>query len=75
MADLEILVGDLRDELLEAQLRIGRLEAERDTATGLGEARMDAVHAQVVAKEERIVELKALLADVRRPWWRRFTGG
>jgi hypothetical protein len=30
--------------------------------------------AQVVAKEERIVELKALLAEARRPWWRRLIG-
>ena len=74
LADLETLVGELRDELLGAKLGIGRLEAERDTASALGEARVATVRAEVAAKEELIAELRAMLADARRPWWRRLMG-
>src|SRR3954465_13750415 len=60
MADLTAEVGDLRELL-------ARAEAERDAAESVAEA-------QVSAAREVVVELKAMLAEARKPWWRRWVG-
>jgi hypothetical protein len=81
VADLETLVGELRDELMAAKLTIGRLEAERDAAKSLTAAEVAAVRAEVTAKDMLIEELRTLLtglrgelAEARKPWWRRLFG-
>jgi hypothetical protein len=57
----------LRAELTEARIRASvaeaRLEAEREAAKG-----------QAAARDATIGELRAMLADARRPWWRRLVG-
>ncbi len=54
-------------EVVELRERLAKVEANaqaaRDLATG-----------QVAAKDEVIAELKAMLAEARRPWWRRLIG-
>jgi hypothetical protein len=44
-------------------------------ATALAEAMVATVRAEVAAKEEPIAEERAMLADARRPWWRKLIGG
>jgi hypothetical protein len=60
-----------RDEaLLEAdQLR----EQLRDAQVARAEARARR-EAETAAKDALIAELKAMLAEARRPWWRRWVG-
>jgi regulator of protease activity HflC (stomatin/prohibitin superfamily) len=49
----------------EAQVKITRAEAERDAARA---------QAQAEARVETIAELRELLAEARRPWWRKLLG-
>lgn len=58
LAELTAEVADLREAL-------ARAVAERDAAMAV---RM----AEVAAKVELIEELRAMLADARRPWWQRW---
>jgi hypothetical protein len=58
---------ELQDEITDLRERLTRAETERDAAR-------DKAAAQVQAKDEVIVELKAMLAAARRPWWRRWRG-
>ena len=56
-----------REQAHRAGLAQVRAEADRDKALEVAEAK--------VAAAERVVEeLKALLAEARRPWWRRLRG-
>jgi hypothetical protein len=59
--------SELMAEVVELRERLAKVEANaqaaRDLATG-----------QVAAKDEVIAELKAMLAEARRPWWRRLIG-
>ena len=67
-ADLLATLGqdkaDLLAEVVELREDLARAVAERDAAR-------DKVATAVAAKAELIVELKAMLAEARRPWWRR----
>ena len=56
--------ADLLAEVVELREDLATALAERDAAR-------DKVATAVAAKAELIVELKALLAEARRPWWRR----
>jgi hypothetical protein len=61
------VVTELQEELTDLRDRATRAEAERDKALEVAEAK--------VAAAERIVEeLKAMLVEARRPWWRQFVG-
>ena len=73
--DHDEVVASPEDELrLEIDLLRGQLEAARVVAAK-AEAERDAAMATAVAKVESaervITELRAMLADARRPWWRR----
>jgi DNA-binding transcriptional MerR regulator len=65
------LVRDLEQELAEvranAQADLAKAVAERDAAREVAEAR-------VAAAERLVAELQAMLAEARRPWWRRWVG-
>jgi hypothetical protein len=60
MTDLSAEVGELRVEL-------ARAEAERDAARTIAIA-------ELAAKDAVVAELRAMLADARRPFWRRWWG-
>ena len=45
-----------------------------EAAARIAEAKIVAARMEVTAKDELIVELKAMLAEARRPWWRRLVG-
>ena len=65
--DLAAEIDELRRELAEARIREARARAERDTATATAAAKVEAA-------ERIITELRAMLEDARRPWWRRLVG-
>jgi hypothetical protein len=84
-APLADLVADLTAEVAELRERLARAEAAVDTAKAVAEARADAAKdaadarvtaARVEAKAVRELadRLTAELADLRRPWWRRWCG-
>ena len=60
------LVAELTAEVADLREALARAVAERDAAMAV---RM----AEVAAKVELVEELRAMLAEARRPWWRRFT--
>lgn len=68
VAALEAELAGLREALSRALLAAGRAEAERDAAKATAAA-------EVAALRELVAELKAMLAEARRPWWRRVFGG
>jgi hypothetical protein len=65
------LVRDLEQELAEvratAQADLAKAIAERDAAREVAEAKVGAM-------ERLVAELQAMLAEARRPWWRRWIG-
>jgi hypothetical protein len=65
--ELRQQTGDLRVELAKAQ-------AEREAARAVAIADVATAQAEVTAKDELIAELKMLLSEARRPWWRRWIG-
>ena len=67
VADLLAEVGDLRELLARAQ-------AERDAAESVALAQVEAAKAQAAAMRELVDELKAQMAEARRPWWQRWRG-
>ena len=48
------------------RVQLAKAEADRDAAKA---------EAALTAQRELVDELKRLLADARRPWWRRLAGG
>jgi hypothetical protein len=49
-------------------------KSDVEAAARIAEAEISAARMEVIAKNELIVELKAMLAEARRPWWRRLIG-
>lgn len=85
MAALRSTVEELRAEIMELRERLARADVEVDKARSVAEARIEAVRAVAVAdvataraeleaKEQIIAELRAMLAEARKPWWRRWLG-
>ena len=74
VADLEMLVGELREELLAAKLTIGRLEAERDAGKAIAANETQFLREVLERERARVDALDAELRDLRRPWWRRLLG-
>ena len=79
------VVTDLLAEAADLRERLARTETEREAARAVATAEVAAAKAtaaaEVAAKEELILELKnmlgelrAELAEARRPWWRRWLG-
>lgn len=65
--DLQTEVDALRRELGEERLARARME---ERLAGIERSH----NAELGAKGALIGELRAMLADARRPWWRRWTG-
>jgi hypothetical protein len=77
-AALRQQVADLRVELARAQEQVAAARAVAVADVATAEARSAAQEAAAQAKEaalrELVDELKAQLAEVRRPWWRKLLG-
>jgi hypothetical protein len=63
--DLAMVVADLQAEVADLRVALARAEADRDAAKTVAVA-------EVSAKDALIMELRKLLDDARRPWWRRW---
>jgi hypothetical protein len=63
--DLAAELDELRRELDQERIARVRAEGERDTAVATATAKVEAA-------ERVIAELRKLLDDTRRPWWRRW---
>jgi hypothetical protein len=87
--DRDVTVTALRAENIELREALARVTAEREAARAVAladvaaakrvaEAEIAAQIAASLTKEaalrELVAELKALLAEARRPWWRRLLG-
>jgi hypothetical protein len=66
------VVAGLMAEMTELREALAKAEAEAQAARDIAGARFAAVRAEVDAKDQVITELKAMLAEARRPWWRRW---
>jgi hypothetical protein len=82
-------IAELTAEVAELRQHLARAEVEREAARAVAAAEIaaaktsaaaevkaarEAAVAEVAAKDQVITELKAMLAEVRRPWWRRWIG-
>jgi hypothetical protein len=65
--DLAMVVADLQAEVADLRVALARAEADRDAAKTVAVA-------EVAAKDVLVAELRKLLDDARRPWWRRWVG-
>jgi hypothetical protein len=61
------VVAGLMAEVTELREALARAEAEAQAARDTAGARVAVVRAEVTAKDELIAELKAMLAEARRP--------
>jgi hypothetical protein len=60
-----MVVTDLQAEIADLRVALARAEADRDAAKAVAMA-------EVMAKDALVAELRKLLDDARRPWWRRW---
>jgi hypothetical protein len=71
-------VAELMAEVAELRELLARTEVEREAARAVATAEVKAAReisaAEVAAKDQVLAELKAMLAEARRPWWRRWVG-
>jgi hypothetical protein len=67
LAALRRRVDELTLSLTDARVALAKAEAVGAIATAKAEA-------EVSAQRELVSELRAMLADARRPWWRRWLG-
>lgn len=80
--DLTEVVAELREEVTELRVALARAEAGHDAMLAQARAEGDAraaraeaeAEAEAVAQRELAAELRKLLDDARRPWWRRWVG-
>ncbi len=68
MADLMAEVAELREQLARAGSAVEAARAVAKAEVAAAEARGEV---QVAAQRELVAELKLLLAEARRPWWRK----
>jgi hypothetical protein len=82
MAELTAEVAELREQLARAEVEreaaravaTAEIAAAKTSAAAEVKAARETALAEVAAKDQVIAELKALLAEARRPWWRRWRG-
>ena len=89
LAHLEASLADAKAQMVGLKVALAKAEAERDAtravaladveaAKRVAETEIAATEAASQAKEaalrELVAELKAQLAEARRPWWRRLLG-
>ena len=78
VAGLDDALAELREEVAGLREAFARSEAGRDAAAALAKAEAEAravkAEAELAAKDALVTELRAMLADARRPFWRRWAG-
>jgi hypothetical protein len=66
------VISGLMAEVTELREQLARSQAEAHATRDTAGAQVAAVRAEVAAKDQLIVELKAMLAEARRPWFARW---
>jgi hypothetical protein len=82
MAELTAEVAELREQLARAEVEreaaravaTAEIAAAKTSAAAEVKAARETALAEVAAKDQVIAELRAMLAEARRPWWRRWIG-
>lgn len=82
LVELREEVAELRLALVKAEMRAesittvtkGEVETAKRVAAAEVEGMREQLEAGVAARNAVIEELRAMLADARRPWWRRLLG-
>jgi hypothetical protein len=69
-----LLLGQVADLRVEVATAEGRVDAARAVAVSDVEAARRIAEAEIAAKDMLVDELRSMLADSRRPWWRRLIG-
>jgi hypothetical protein len=76
--DLTEVVTELGEEVTELRVALARSEAGHDALLAQvraeGDARVAKAEAEASAQRELVMELRKLLDDARRPWWRWWVG-
>jgi hypothetical protein len=80
MAELTAEVAELREQLARAEVEReaaravanAEIAAAKTSAAAEVKAARETALAEVAAKDQVITELKAMLSEARRPWWRRW---
>lgn len=70
VADREVTIAELRRELAE----LANVRERAAVAEAVIEAERMAGEDRVAARNAVIEELRTMLAEARRPWWRRWLG-
>jgi hypothetical protein len=65
---------ELREEVTELRVELARAQEQVEAARAVAAADVAAVQAKEAVLRELVDELKAQLAEARRPWWRRLLG-
>jgi hypothetical protein len=66
--------AELHEEVAELRVKLARAQEQVEAARAVAAADVAAAQAKAAALRELIDELKAQLAEARRPWWRRLFG-
>jgi hypothetical protein len=61
-----------RQRTHEVELRAAKLEGQVEAARAVAVADVATARAEIEAKERYIEKLEELLAEARKPWWRRW---
>jgi hypothetical protein len=72
MTALRAAMTDLVAEVTELRVELAEAKAEVRAAQAVAVADVATARAEIEAKDMVIVELRALLAEARKPWWRRW---
>jgi hypothetical protein len=67
-------VQQLRGQVADLRVEVAKAHAQVDAARAVAIADVAAARAGTEAQAKLVTQLEALLADVRRPWWRRLIG-
>ena len=74
--ELQAEIDHLRRELEAARLGMVKAEGERDTAVATAAAKVEAAEriiADLIQQRDRLADqLQVMIAEARRPWWRRW---
>lgn len=71
---LRAAMADLLAEMTDLKTALARSEAQVEAARAVAVADVATARAEVEAKERYIAKLEELLAEARKPWWRRWWG-
>jgi hypothetical protein len=74
LARVEGEAAQLRQQVADLRLELATAEGKVDAARAVAVADVATARAEIDTQAQLIDELKAMLADARRSWWRRLLG-